>query len=54
MSTDSYQLLGMAERGFIPEAFARRSKHGTPTLAIIFSSLGIMTMARYNSLVFYV
>eukprot|EP00890_Picochlorum_soloecismus_P000529 jgi/Picsp_1/1477/NSC_04955-R1_neutral amino acid transport protein len=50
MSTDSYQLLGMAERGFIPEAFAKRSKHGTPTLAIIFSSLGIMTMASFNFL----
>ena len=46
MSTDSYQLLGMAERGFLPAAFARRSVHGTPTLAILFSSLGIMAMAR--------
>jgi amino acid transporter len=51
MSTDSYQLLGMAERGFLPEAFARRSEHGTPTLAIIFSSLGIMTMASFDFLV---
>lgn len=47
MSTDSYQLQGMAERGFIPEIFAQRSKHGTPTVAILFSSLGIMTMARW-------
>ena len=46
MSTDSFQLQGMAERGFLPAAFARRSRHGTPTLAIAFSSLGIMAMAR--------
>lgn len=50
MSTDSYQLLGMAERGFIPEIFARRSEHGTPTMAILCSSLGIMTMASFDFL----
>jgi amino acid permease len=46
MSTDSFQLQGMAERGFLPAAFAKRSKYGTPAVAIIFSSLGIMAMAR--------
>lgn len=46
MSTDAYQLLGMAERGFLPAALAQRSDHGTPTLAICLSSIGIMTMAR--------
>ena len=50
MSTDSYQLLGMAERGFIPAIFARRSPHGTPTYAIIGSSLGIAAMANFNFL----
>jgi amino acid permease len=45
MSADSFQLQGMAERGFLPKAFNVRSKFGTPTVAIIFSSLGIMTMA---------
>lgn len=50
MSTDSYQLLGMAERGFLPEIFSHRSKYGTPTIAIIFSSLGIMTMASFDFL----
>ena len=50
MSTDSYQLLGMAERGFLPAIFARRSKYGSPTVAILFSSLGIMGMASFNFL----
>ncbi|GAB4813937.1 hypothetical protein N2152v2_000983 [Parachlorella kessleri] len=50
MSSDSYQLQGMAERGFIPAVFNKRSKHGTPTLAIICSSLGVATMASFNFL----
>ena len=32
MASDSYQLQGMAERGFLPLALANKSKHGTPTL----------------------
>lgn len=47
MSTDAYQLLGMAERGFLPSAFSKRSSFGTPTAAILCSSLGVMGMARY-------
>ncbi|KAI3828545.1 hypothetical protein L1987_02646 [Smallanthus sonchifolius] len=30
MSSDSFQLLGMAERGMLPEFFAKRSCYGTP------------------------
>ncbi|CAG9462733.1 unnamed protein product [Pedinophyceae sp. YPF-701] len=45
MSADSFQLLGMAERGFLPEFLARRSRHGTPTVAIILSSLGVVGIA---------
>jgi hypothetical protein len=37
MSSDSYQLQGMAERGFLPKALASRSKHGTPTYGILLS-----------------
>lgn len=33
MSSDSFQLLGMAERGFLPRGLARRSKHDTPTVS---------------------
>jgi hypothetical protein len=31
MASDSYQVLGMAERGFLPKALGKRSKHDTPT-----------------------
>lgn len=46
MCSDSFQLLGMAQRGFLPAVLARRSRHGTPTLAIILSSVGIMALVR--------
>lgn len=42
MSTDSYQLLGMAERGMLPKVFAQRSRFGTPTAGIV---LGMMLVA---------
>lgn len=50
MSSDSFQLLGMAERGFLPACLARRSRHGTPTLAIILSSVGIITLIPFSFL----
>lgn len=46
MCSDSFQLLGMAQRGFLPAVLARRSQHGTPTVAIILSSLGVMALVR--------
>eukprot|EP00775_Hariotina_reticulata_P008091 gene8091-8284_t len=48
MSSDSYQLMGMAERGFLPRALARRSRHGTPTYGIILSSLGVVCLASFS------
>lgn len=39
-------LQGMAERGFLPGAFYRRSRYGTPTLGIVCSSVGVLAMAR--------
>jgi len=50
MSSDSFQLLGMAERGFLPSVLAQRSRHGTPTLAIILSSLGVIGITCLNFL----
>ena len=41
MSSDAFQQLGMAERGFLPKAFAQRSQFGTPTLGIVMSATGI-------------
>lgn len=39
MSSDAFQLLGMAERGFLPKALGRRSKHDTPTVSFLHSAL---------------
>ena len=50
MCSDSFQLLGMAERGFLPAALARRSRYGTPTLAIILSSIGILMLVTFDFL----
>lgn len=47
MSTDSYLLHGMAERGFLPALFARKSRHGTPSAGIVASAIGILAMARW-------
>lgn len=48
MSSDSFQLLGMAERGFLPACLARRSRYETPTLAIVLSSVGICTLSMFD------
>lgn len=45
MSSDSYQLLGMAERGMLPEFFAKRSQHGTPIMGILFSASGVLLLS---------
>lgn len=50
MSADSFQLMGMAERGLLPACFARRSRHGTPTLAILFSACGILVLSLMSFL----
>lgn len=45
MSSDSYQLLGMAERGMLPEFFSKRSRHGTPLVGILFSACGVLLLS---------
>lgn len=45
MSSDSFQLLGMAERGMLPEAFAKRSRYGTPLVGILFSASGVVLLS---------
>ncbi|EXC35155.1 Y+L amino acid transporter 2 [Morus notabilis] len=44
LSSDSFQLLGMAERGMLPAYFAQRSRHGTPLMGILFSASGILLL----------
>ncbi|KAG7011348.1 putative polyamine transporter, partial [Cucurbita argyrosperma subsp. argyrosperma] len=45
MSSDSFQLLGMAERGMLPEFFSQRSRHGTPLTGILFSASGVVLLS---------
>lgn len=45
MSSDSFQLLGMAERGMLPEFFKIRSRHGTPLIGILFSASGVLLLS---------
>lgn len=44
MSSDSFQLLGMAERGFLPKSLARRSKHDTPTVSPVSTPVFLFNM----------
>ncbi|KAF2302155.1 hypothetical protein GH714_033061 [Hevea brasiliensis] len=45
MSSDSFQLLGMAERGMLPEFFGKRSCYGTPLAGILFSASGVILLS---------
>ncbi|CAK9153946.1 unnamed protein product [Ilex paraguariensis] len=45
MSSDSFQLLGMAEHGMLPECFAKRSRYGTPLTGILFSASGVVLLS---------
>ncbi|CAJ1977642.1 unnamed protein product [Sphenostylis stenocarpa] len=45
ISSDSFQLLGMAERGMVPEFFAKRSPYGTPLVGILFSASGVVLLS---------
>ncbi|KAJ4976349.1 hypothetical protein NE237_001455 [Protea cynaroides] len=45
MSSDSFQLLGMAERGMLPEFFSKRSRYGTPLFGILFSASGVILLS---------
>ena len=45
MSSDSFQLLGMAERGMLPEFFGKRPRYGTPLIGILFSAFGVLLLS---------
>lgn len=45
MSGDSFQLLGMAERGMLPDFFTKRSRYGTPLIGILFSASGVALLS---------
>ncbi|XVF45581.1 hypothetical protein PTKIN_Ptkin02bG0217500 [Pterospermum kingtungense] len=45
MSSDAFQLEGMASRGMLPELFAKRSPYGTPLVGILFSASGVILLS---------
>ncbi|XWS55125.1 hypothetical protein CRYUN_Cryun10bG0148100 [Craigia yunnanensis] len=45
MSSDSFQLEGMASQGMLPELFAKRSRYGTPLVGILFSASGVLLLS---------
>lgn len=45
MSADAYQLMGMADRGYLPSIFTTRSKFGTPTYGILVGTLIVVAMS---------
>lgn len=50
MSSDSYQLLGMAETGLLPKIFMYRSRYDTPTVGILASAIGILIVVWIKDL----
>mmetsp|Transcript_11552 Transcript_11552/g.24362 ORF Transcript_11552/g.24362 Transcript_11552/m.24362 type:complete len:334 (+) Transcript_11552:1-1002(+) len=42
MSADAFRLMGMAERGYLPKIFQKRSKRGAPTTGIITGTIVIL------------
>ena len=44
LSSDAFQLMGMADRGYLPKIFRQRSKHGTPTYGLILGTVVIVAM----------
>lgn len=44
MSSDSFLIDGLSERGFLPRFMGIRSRHGTPTVGLLMSCIGIVCM----------
>jgi amino acid transporter len=44
MSSDAWQVAGMADRGIIPKFMGTRNAHGTPTYGILLSASGVLVL----------
>ncbi|KAG5178672.1 amino acid permease-domain-containing protein [Tribonema minus] len=44
MSSDSMQLMGMADRGMVPKVLGRRTKSGSPLVATLLSATGVLLL----------
>lgn len=49
MSSDAFQLMGMAELGMLPAALGRKSAHDTPTRAIVLATAAIVVMSLVST-----
>ena len=49
MSSDAFQMMGMAEMGMLPSALGRKSAHDTPTRAIVLATVAIVAMALVST-----
>jgi amino acid transporter len=48
LSADAYQLMGMADRGFLPKIFSTRSRYGTPTYGLLLGVFVIIAMGNFD------
>jgi amino acid transporter len=48
LSADAFQLMGMADRGYVPSIFSTRSRHGTPTYGILLGVAVIVAMSSFT------
>ena len=48
MSSDSFLLLGMTERGILPEFFGKRSCHGNPMIGIFISASNVLLLSLFS------
>jgi len=44
LSSDAFQLMGMADRGYLPKSFSERSRHGTPTYGLLLGTAVIVAV----------
>mmetsp|Transcript_31170 Transcript_31170/g.98973 ORF Transcript_31170/g.98973 Transcript_31170/m.98973 type:complete len:681 (-) Transcript_31170:847-2889(-) len=48
MSSDAFQLMGLADRGILPARLADRSRYGTPTIATLLSAVGVVALSKMS------
>lgn len=48
LATDSYQIMGMADRGYVPKIISTRSRYGTPTYGILLVLTVVLVMSSGN------
>lgn len=53
MSSDAFQIMGMADRGYVPKIFSTRSRYGTPTYGILLglSIVLLMSVTELESII---